>query len=92
MHKMGRHPIGSEPQTFNLAEEYINDACTNAILQAMTLHEVQTVTQQDPSMQALARAIKMGQWSDSKFQEHKKVKDELSIHDDTILSSLTSRL
>lgn len=81
---MSRHPVAgfSAP---NLAEEYVNYVCCNAVPKAMTLQEVQFETQQDLTMQALATAIESGQWSDLEVKEYTKVKDELSVHNGTIL-------
>ena len=82
---MSRHPEVSGSQVPNLAEEYINYVCHNAVPKAMTLDEVRGETQQDSTMRALSKAIETGKWSTPEVQEYTKVKEELSVHDGTIL-------
>ena len=43
-----QHPV-SEFSTTNIAEDYINYVCYNAVPNAMTLEEVQMETQRDSS-------------------------------------------
>ena len=43
---ISRHPKASESQAPNLAQEYINYMCNNAVPKAMTIHEVKAETGQ----------------------------------------------
>ena len=78
---LSRHPNASEIQEQNVAEEYANYVCINA----MTIHEVRIETQKDPTMQAVVKAIETSNWSAPEVQEYIKIKQELAVHNGTIL-------
>ncbi|XP_028412552.1 uncharacterized protein K02A2.6-like [Dendronephthya gigantea] len=81
---MSRHPA-AEFLAPNIADEYVNYVCNNAVPNAMTLQEVQRETQHDSTMQVLASAIESGQWLDLEVKDYINVKDELLVHNGTIL-------
>ena len=68
---ISRHPNASEVQEQNVAEEYANYVCINAIPKAMTIQEVEVETQKDPTMQAVVEA-----WSAPEVQEYTKIKQD----------------
>ena len=80
------HPNASEVQEQNVAEEYANYVCTNAIPKAMTIQEVEVETQKNPTMQAMVEAIGTGNWSAPEVQEYTKIKQELAVHKGIILT------
>ena len=82
---ISRHPNTSEIQEQNIAEEYANYVCINAIPKAMTIQEVEVQTQKDSTMQAVIKAIETGNWSAPEVQEYTKIKQELAVHKGTIL-------
>ena len=82
---ISRHPNASKVQEQNVAEEYTNYVCINAIPKAMTIQEVEVETQKDPTMQAVIKAIETGNWSSPEVQEYTKIKQELAVHKGTIL-------
>lgn len=51
-----RHPNVSEVEEQNLAEEYPNYVCMNAIPKAMTIQEVEAETQKDPNNASLDKS------------------------------------
>ena len=90
---MSRHPYkstGVASREEKVAEEYINFLTRAAIPKAMTLDELQSGTQSDPTLQAVIAAIKSGSWilapdttvSLPAFETYSKLKDELSINDE----------
>ena len=82
---ISRHPNASEVQGQNVAEEYANYVCINAIPKAMTIQEVEVETQKDPTMQAVVEPIGTGNWSAPEVQEYTKIKQELAVHKGIIL-------
>ena len=82
---ISRHPSASKVQEQNVAEEYANYVCINAIPKAMTIQEVEVETQKDPTMQAVVEAIGTGNWSAPEVQEYTKIKQELAVHKGIIL-------
>ena len=54
---ISRHLNASEVQEQNVAGEYVNYVCINAIPKAMTIQEVEVETQKDSTMQAVVEAI-----------------------------------
>jgi transposase InsO family protein len=90
---MSRHPYkstGIASREEKVAEEYINFLTRAAIPKAMTLDELQSGTQSDPTLQAVIVAIKSGSWilapdttvSLPAFETYSKLKDELSVSDE----------
>ena len=67
---ISRHPNASEVQEQNVAEEYANYVCINAIPKAMTIQEVEVESHKDPAMQAVVEAIGTGNWSAPEVQEY----------------------
>ena len=57
---LSQHPIESEDQTTNIAEEYVNFVAHAAVPPAMTLAEIQDTTQEDNTLRLLRAAIKTG--------------------------------
>ena len=54
---MSRHPnIQATPER-NVADEYVNYVCTDAIPKAMTPQEIQVETEKDPTLKSLIKAI-----------------------------------
>ena len=47
---MSRHPSTSETERHNIAEDYVNYICNNAIPKAMTLQEVKLEIKKDQAM------------------------------------------
>ena len=82
---MSRHPSTSETERQNIAEDYVNYICNNAIPKAMTLPEVKLEIKKDQAMQALIKAIESDQWSDQETQVYRKIKDELSVFNEIVL-------
>ena len=82
---MSRHPSTSETERQNIAEDYVNYICNNAIPKAMTLPEVKLEIKKDQAMQALIKAIESDQWSDQETQVYRKIKDELSVCNGIVL-------
>ena len=60
----------------NVADEYVNYVCTNAIPKAMTLQEIQAETEEDPALQSLIKVIETHRWNDSEILHCKRLKDE----------------
>ena len=82
---MSRHPSTAECEERNIAEDYVNYICNQAVPKAMTLQEIKLETEKDSSLQALIKAIETNLWTDPEVQEYKKVKDELLVYKGTIL-------
>ena len=82
---MSRHPGTAECEERNIAEDYVNYICNQAVPKAMTLQEIKLETEKDSSLQALIKAIETDLWTDPEVQEYKKVKDELLVYKGTIL-------
>ena len=82
---MSRHPSTAECEERNIAEDYVNYICNQAVPKAMTLQEIKLETEKDSSLQALIKAIETDMWTDPEVQEYKKVKDELLVYKGTIL-------
>ena len=95
---MSRHPIPqSETQTTmcrhdKIAEDYVNFVLENDQFSAITLSEVQSATENDPTLQTVIKLINNNKWfaisdhalpeSNSKsLQAFKNVKDELTVND-----------
>jgi len=76
---MSRHPSSTAREEQNLAEDYVNYVCSNAVLKAMTLEEIKQETKHDAEMQAVIKAVEIDQWSNQEVQHYKKIKDELSV-------------
>ena len=47
---MNRHPCPTAPEEQNLAEDYANYVCTNAVRKAMSLEEIKQETRNDAEM------------------------------------------
>ena len=54
---MSRYPNLRATAERNVANEYVNYLCTNAIPKAMTLQEIQVQTEKDLTLQSLIKAI-----------------------------------
>ena len=58
---LSRHPI-KEYNRNNLAEAYVNFITKNAISKAMTIEEIQSETEKDPTLNDVKETIKTGKW------------------------------
>jgi len=55
---MSQHHSSTAPEEQNLAEDYVNYVCTNAVPKAMTtLEEIKQETKRDAEMQAVIKAV-----------------------------------
>ena len=86
---MSRHPNFQATAERNVAENYVNYVCTNAIPKAMTLQEIQAETKEDPILQSLIKAIETDRWTDSEILDYKRLKDELLVHSGEVTESLS---
>ena len=82
---MSRHPNPQATAERNVADEYVNYVCTNAIPKAMTLQEIQAETEKDPTLQSLIKAIETDRWTDSEILDYKRLKDELLVYSGVVL-------
>ena len=82
---MSRHPNLQATAERNVADEYVNYVCTNAIPKAMTLQEIQSETEKDPTLQSLIKAIETDHWTDSEILDYKRLKDELLVYSGVVL-------
>lgn len=82
---MSRHPCPTAPEEQNLAEDYANYVCSNAVPRAMTLEEIKHETRNDAEMQAVVKAVETGQWNVPDVQKYKKLKEELSVFNGLVL-------
>ena len=81
-----RHPNLQTTADRNVADEYVNYVCNNAILKARTLQEIQAETEKNSTLQSLIKAIKTDRWTDSEILDYKKkVKDELPVYSGVVL-------
>ena len=92
---LSRHPVEkAENKTKHektVADDYVNFLVNHTIPKAMTTQEIISATREDPTLQAVKKALKHGQWqlpSDpsidvSSFQIFKTIKDELSLCEDS---------
>ena len=102
---LSRHPNQKENEKQDiLAEDYVNFFITHAIPKAMSLDEIQQATKADSTLQRLAEIIHMEQWESiirgstyegvdcSELQLFSKVKDELTVNDDSDIILRGSRI
>ena len=82
---MSRHPSHQATVERNVADEYVNYVCTNAIPKAMTLQEIQAETEKDSTLQSLIKAIETDCWTDSEILDYKRLKDELLVYNGVVL-------
>ena len=82
---MSRHPNPQATAERNVADEYVNYVCTNAIPKAMTLQEIQAETEKDRTLQSLIKAIETNHWTDSEILDYKRLKDELLVYSGVVL-------
>ena len=82
---MSRHPSSSQLDEQNLAEDYVNFVCTNAVPKAMTLEEIKQETKEDVELQAVIKAVETDQWNSPEVQPYKKLNDELSVYNGLVL-------
>ena len=82
---MSRHPCPTAREEQNLAEDYVNYVCTNAVPKAMTLEEIKQETRNDAEMQAVIKAVETDQWNVPEVQNYKKLKEELSVFNGLVL-------
>ena len=101
---LSRHPVNpSHVKTDHektIAEEYVNFLIDNAVPKAVTSSEISAVTANDPTLQAVVRALKSDQWhlpKDSSvdaaaFLIFKTVRNELSFCDESHIILRGSRI
>ena len=77
---MSRHPNPQATAERNVADEYVNYVCTNAIPKAMTLQEIQAEIEKDSTLQSLIKAIETDRWTDSEISDYRRLKDELLVY------------
>ena len=82
---MSRHPNLQATAKRNVADEYVYYVCSNAIPKAMTLQEIQSETEKDPTLQSLIKAIETDRWTDSEILDYKRLKDELLVYSGVVL-------
>ena len=82
---MSRHPNHQATAERNVADEYVNYVCTNAIPKAMTLQEIQAEAEKDSTLQSLIKAIETDRWTDSEILDYKRLKDELLVYSGVVL-------
>ena len=82
---MSRDPSSSQLDEQNLAEDYVNFVCTNAVPKAMTLEEIKQETKEDMELQAVIKAVETDQWNSPEVQPYKKLNDELSVYNGLVL-------
>ena len=82
---MSRHPNHQVTTERNVADEYVNYVCTNAVPKAMTLQEIQGETEKDSTLQSLIKAIETYRWTDSEILDYKRLKDELLVYSGVVL-------
>ena len=82
---MSRHPSSTAPEEQNLAEDYVNYVCTNAVPKVMALEEIKQETKRDAGMQAVIKAVETDQWSNPEVQNYEKLKEELSVFNGLVL-------
>ena len=93
---MSRHPTKELNQKPNLAEEYVRFVASEWILKAMTLDEVKQGTLNDKTLMKAIQFAKNGRWHEVKsindreisaerLTALKSIKDELTVHNDTVL-------
>ena len=75
---MSRHP-SVKPVEQNLAEDYVNFVCNNAVPKAMTLEEIKQATKEDVELQAVVKAVETDQWRSPDVQRYKQLKEEISV-------------
>ena len=68
---ISRHPNLRATAERNVADEYVNYVCSDAIPKAMTLQEIQAETEKDPTLQSLIKAIETDRWTDSEILDYK---------------------
>ena len=51
----------------NVADEYVNCVCTNAVPKTMTLQEIQAETEKDSTLQSPIKAIETDRWTISEI-------------------------
>ena len=82
---MSRHPSSSQLDEQNLAEDYVNFVCTNAVPKTMSLEEIKQETKEDVELQAVIKAVETDQWNSPEVQPYKKLNDELSVYNGLVL-------
>ena len=63
---LSRHPVTNLPYKRSVAEEYVNYIATNAVPKAMSLEEIKSVTEVDPTLQAVKACLQSGKWHTAK--------------------------
>jgi len=88
---MSRHPEKNTPTTSRqqkVAEEFIDYIVTTFTPKAMKLADIATATAQDPTLQAVNKAVQTGNWhlpclqpnvDSATFKAMERVKDELTL-------------
>ena len=82
---MSRHPNTRTSNKRNVADEYVNYVCNNAVPKAMTLSDIKSETKEDSVLQSLIKAIETDRWMNPEVQDYKKVKEELLVHNGVVL-------
>ena len=82
---MSRHPSSSQLDEQNLAEDYVNFVCSNAVPKAMTLEEIKQETKEDVELQAVIKAVETDHWNSPEIPPYKKLNDELSVYNGLVL-------
>ncbi|PFX34364.1 Retrovirus-related Pol polyprotein from transposon opus [Stylophora pistillata] len=82
---MSRHPSDIDSEGRNIAEDYVNYVCNQAVPKAMTLQEIKLESEKDILLQAFIKAIETDQWTHPKVQDYRNVKDELLVYQVAVL-------
>lgn len=101
---LSRHPTENANATTRheskVADEYISFLLSHTVPKAMTLQEITEATKTDPTLKAVTRALKSGQWCTphdfdidiTSFNIFKTVRDELSFSDEHNVLLRSSRI
>ena len=81
---MSRHPSNIDSEERNIAEDYANYVCNQAVPKAMTLQGIELESEKNISLQPLIKAIETDQWTHPEVQEYRNVKDELLVYQGTV--------
>lgn len=83
---LSRHPLQCQPvRERNIAEQYVNYLVNNAVPKAMSLDEISSACEADPTMRKLGQAISDSKWDmkDPDLQPYYQVRHELTTAADS---------
>ena len=74
-----------EKESRSVAEEYIRFVANTAVLQAMTVEEIERESAVDDELETLRECIKTGNWENSDCPGYKPIRDELCLFGNIVL-------